>query len=154
MTTKLVVRNKGLVLHWGHDRFYLDSVLLMASLGLLLLGFVMVASASLHLGEKMANDSFYFLKHQLVHITLGLLSGWLVASVELETWKKWSMLLYFLGIVLLLLVLIPGVGKVVNGSSRWVNLFGLRIQVSEVFKLIAVIYMAGYIDRNIQTVRH
>jgi cell division protein FtsW len=154
MTTKLVVRNKGLVLHWGHDRFYLDSVLLMASLGLLLLGFVMVASASLHLGEKMANDSFYFLKHQLVHITLGLLSGWLVASVELETWKKWSMLLYFLGIVLLLLVLIPGVGKVVNGSSRWVNLFGLRIQVSEVFKLIAVIYMAGYIDRHIQTVRH
>jgi cell division protein FtsW len=50
-------------------------------------------------------------------------------------------------------VLIPGIGKVVNGSSRWINLLGLRIQVSEVFKLIAVIYMASFIDRHIRIVR-
>jgi cell division protein FtsW len=154
MTTRVAVRNKGIVLHWGDRFFYLDTVLLMAALGLLLLGFVMVASASLHLGEKMANDSFYFLKHQMFHIAVGLGAGCTVASVRLETWRKWSLPLYLLGLFLLVLVLIPGIGKVVNGSSRWINLFGLRIQVSEVFKLIAAIYMAGYIDRHLDTVRH
>jgi len=56
-------------------------------------------------------------------------------------------------LLMLVVVLIPGVGKVVNGSSRWISLLGLRIQVSEVFKLIAVIFMAGYIERQLTVVR-
>ncbi|MGX2039139.1 putative lipid II flippase FtsW [Methylocaldum sp. MU1018] len=153
MKAKVTVRGRGLVLHWRDRRFYLDTILLMASLALLLLGFVMVASASLHLGEKIADDSFYFPKHQLAHIAVGLLAGCFVATVKLESWQKLSMALFLLGLVLLVLVLIPGVGKVVNGSSRWINLFGLRVQVSEVFKLIVVIYMASYIHRHLRTVR-
>jgi cell division protein FtsW len=126
---------------------------MVVSLFLLLFGFVMVASASLHLGDKLANDSFYFPRHQLIHIFLGLLVGCVAASVRLETWRNISMQLFFVGLLLLMLVLIPGIGKVVNGSSRWINLLGIRIQVSEVFKLIAVIYMASFIDRHINIVR-
>ena len=145
--------HRGLVMRWRDHRFYLDSMLLITSLALLLFGYVMVASASLHLGDKLADDSFYFPRHQLIHILLGLVVGCSAASVRLETWRKISVPLYFFGLVLLLLVLIPGVGKVVNGSSRWINLLGVRIQVSEVFKLIAVVYMASFIDRHINVVR-
>jgi len=147
------VRAKGFLLRWGEHFFYLDTVLMVASVAILLLGFVMVASASLHLGEKMANDSFYFLKHQAVHIAIGVITGLMVVQVKLETWEKWSVWLFMAGLVMLVVVLIPGIGKVVNGSSRWISLFGLRIQVSEVFKLIAVIFMAGYIERQLQVVR-
>ncbi|MGZ8215816.1 putative lipid II flippase FtsW [Methylomagnum sp.] len=146
-------RGKGLVLQYRDSRFYLDTGLLLASLGLLLLGYVMVASASLHLGDKMAEDSFYFPKHQLIHIGMGIIAGIAAASVRLETWRKHSMTLYFFGLALLVLVLVPGVGKMVNGSVRWISLFGVRIQVSEVFKLIAVIYMASFIDRQVRLVR-
>lgn len=146
-------RGRGMLLQWGERRFYLDTVLLLATLGLLLLGYVMVASASLHLGDRMGEDSFYFPRHQLLHIALGLVVGIVCANVRLESWRNSSMLLYVLGIVLLLVVLIPGVGIVVNGSRRWLNLLGVRIQVSEAFKLIAVIYMASFIDRRINLVR-
>ncbi|MGI9212008.1 MAG: putative lipid II flippase FtsW [Methylococcaceae bacterium] len=147
------IRAKGLVLRWGSHFFYLDTVLLLSAMAILLLGFVMVASASLHLGEKMANDSFYFLKHQAVHIAIGCATGLAVVQVKLETWEKWSVWLFIAGLIMLVVVLIPGVGKVVNGSSRWISVLGLRIQVSEVFKLIAVIFMAGYIERQLKVVR-
>ena len=153
MTRPVTRRGRGMVLQWRDHRFYLDTLLLLASLGLLLLGYVMVASASLHLGDKLAEDSLYFPRHQLLHIALGLVVGGLAASVRLETWRNASMPLYFAGLLLLILVLIPGIGKVVNGSARWINLLGLRIQVSEVFKLIAVIYTASFIDRHIHLVR-
>ncbi|HUL12276.1 MAG TPA: putative lipid II flippase FtsW [Methylococcaceae bacterium] len=153
MKTRVAGRSRGLVLQWGHHRFYLDTVLLSASMGVLLLGFIMVASASLHLGEKLADDSFYFPKHQLAHVAMGLMAGVFVACRRLEFWEKSSKTLLLVGLVLLVLVLIPGLGKSVNGSSRWLSLVGVRIQVSEVFKLIAVVYMASYITRHLQTVR-
>ncbi|SMF93795.1 cell division protein FtsW [Methylomagnum ishizawai] len=154
MKTRVAVRSQGMVLQWGDKRFYLDTLLLLASLGLLLFGYVMVASASLHLGDKMSQDSFYFPRHQLLHIGMGLATGLIAASVKLETWKNNSMLLYLFGLVLLVLVLIPGIGKMVNGSYRWISLLGIRIQVSEVFKLIAAIYVASFIDRHLPLVRN
>ncbi|GAB6046773.1 putative lipid II flippase FtsW [Methyloparacoccus murrellii] len=153
MSAILSTPSRGLILQWRGNRFYIDTPLLLTSLALLLFGYVMVASASLHLGDKFADDSFYFPRHQLIHIALGLVVGLWAASVKLETWREISLPLYFVGLFLLVLVLIPGIGKVVNGSARWINLLGVRIQVSEVFKLIAVIYMASFIDRHITVVR-
>jgi cell division protein FtsW len=153
MKTRVAGKSRGLVLQWGHHRFYLDTVLLSAAMGLLVLGYVMVASASLHLGEKLAEDSFYFPKHQLIHVAMGLVAGVCVACQRLDFWEKSCKILFLAGVVLLILVLIPGLGKSVNGSSRWLSLIGVRIQVSEVFKLISVVYMASYITRHLQTVR-
>lgn len=154
MKTRTIGRTqRGWVLQWRDKRFYLDTALLGAAMGLLVLGFVMVASASLHLGEKMANDSFYFPKHQLVHVFLGIATGIFVASRKLESWEKSSMTLFFVGLILLVIVLIPGLGKTVNGAQRWLNLLGIRVQVSEIFKLIAVIYMASFITHQLKVVR-
>lgn len=153
MKTHIAGKNRGLVLQWGHRRFYLDTVLLTASMGILVLGYIMVASASLHLGEKLANDSFYFPKHQLIHVAMGLAAAVFVASRPLSFWEKSAMPLFLFGLVLLALVLIPGLGKTVNGSARWLSLLGVRIQVSEVFKLIAVVYMATFITHRLVMVR-
>ncbi|MBS1212107.1 MAG: ftsW [Proteobacteria bacterium] len=153
MTRVLSAKGRGLVLQWGARRFYVDTILLSASMGLLVLGYVMVASASLHLGEKLADDSFYFPKHQLVHIAMGLASAALVALQPLEFWKKAAPVLLLIGMGLLLLVLVPGLGKSVNGSARWLSFAGTRIQVSEVFKMISVVYMASYITRRMNLVR-
>ncbi len=153
MNMPVAGRSRGLVLQWGHKRFYLDTVLLGASMGILVLGFIMVASASLHLGEKLANDSFYFPKHQLVHVFMGLAAAVLVGSLRLDFWEKYAKVLFGIGLLLLGLVLIPGLGKTVNGSARWLSILGLRIQVSEVFKLIAVIYMSTFITHHMQMVR-
>lgn len=144
---------KGLVLAWGQSRFYVDTMLLLAAGGLLILGFIMVSSASLHLGDKLADDSFFFPKHQFAHIGFGLLIASLVACIRLETWDRSSMVLLVAGLVLLVIVLVPGLGTKVNGATRWLNLLGLRVQVSEVFKLLAVIYVASYISRHVQSVR-
>lgn len=153
MRTLVAGKNRGLVLQWGHKRFYLDTVLLSVSMGVLVLGYIMVASASIHLGEKLANDSFYFPKHQLAHVFLGIVAAVIVASRPLAFWEKHSRVLFMAGLFLLVLVLVPGLGKSVNGSVRWLSILGLRIQVSEVFKLIAVVYMATFITHHLQMVR-
>ncbi|HWP00281.1 MAG TPA: putative lipid II flippase FtsW [Methylococcus sp.] len=153
MNARVSTQSRGFVVRWRGRRFYLDTILLSVSLALMLFGFVMVSSASLHLGEKMAYDSFYYPRQQLLHIVLGLLTGFLVARCRLETLQRSSRALFWFGLVLLVLVLIPGLGKSVNGSARWLTLFGFRVQVSEVFKLLSVIYLAGYIDRHLATVR-
>jgi cell division protein FtsW len=151
MKPRLAKRQQGLVLQFRQKRFYVDPLLLVAVLSLLLLGYVMSSSASLHLGDRLADD-FYYPRQQLVHIALGLMAGCAVASINLEIWKKTSHGLFLGGLILLVLVLIPGLGTKVNGSMRWLDI-GIRIQVSEVFKLITVIYTASYIDRHVETVR-
>ena len=134
-------------------RFYIDPVLVSASIGLLLIGYIMVASSSLHLGAKMADNSMYYPIRQLAHIGLGLFLAAVAFCVPLKIWENIGPWLFIGGIVLLLLVLIPGVGVKVNGSVRWISVSGFRIQVSEVVKLISVVYVAGYVTRHQDTVQ-
>ena len=128
-------------------QFHLDPVLFVVSASLLLIGYVMVASASLHLGIKMAGDGLYYPVRQLVHIVLGLVFGGGVAAVPMRFWEKNGSWLFIVGLLLLIVVLIPSLGVKVNGSMRWLSIGGMRIQVSEVVKFFSVIYMAGYVTR-------
>jgi cell division protein FtsW len=134
-------------------RFYIDPLLLGACLSLLVLGYTMVVSSSLHLGLKMTGKELYYPLRQLIHIALGLFLGVCAASVPMSFWQKSGQWLFLSGLVLLILVLIPGLGVKVNGSVRWMSIAGIRIQVSEVVKFFAVIYMAGYVTRHQQSVR-
>lgn len=134
-------------------RFHFDPLLLATCMGLLLIGFVMVTSSSLHLGVKMADDSLYYPIRQLMHIGLGLFLGACVMAVPMHVWEKWGPGLFIAGLLLLVMVLVPGLGVKVNGSVRWLSVGGLRIQVSEVVKFFAVIYIAGYVTRHQQAVR-
>lgn len=135
------------------SRFHFDSLLLTVSISLLLIGYVMVASASLHLGIKLTGDGFYYPVRQLIHIGLGLIFGGAVAAVPMKVWEENGPRLFLVGLLLLVIVLIPGLGVRVNGSVRWLSLGGIRIQVSEVVKFFSVIYMAGYVTRYQESVQ-
>ena len=134
-------------------RWHIDQPLMFACFSLLSIGFIMVTSASLHLGVKMANDISHYPFNQLIHIILGLFFAAVVTQIPMRTWESIGQLLFILGILLLMIVLIPGVGSKVNGSVRWLSLFGLRVQVSELVKFISIIYMAGYINRHAEHIK-
>ncbi len=127
--------------------FHFDPVMVFVSASLLLIGYVMVGSASLHLGIKMTGDGLYYPLRQLAHIGMGITLGTGIATVPMRVWEKNGPQLFIAGLMLLIIVLIPGLGVKVNGSVRWLSLGGLRIQVSEVVKFFSVIYMAGYVTR-------
>ena len=130
-------------------RFHFDPLLIVVSLSLLLIGYVMVASSSLHLGAKLnSGNEFHYPLRQSLHIGLGLFLGVIVAKTPLQFWENWGQRLFIMGIVLLMIVLVPGLGVKVNGSTRWLSLFGIRLQVSEIVKYFSVIYMAGYVTRH------
>jgi cell division protein FtsW len=107
----------------------------------------------LHLGVKMGASTLHYPVRQLIHIGLGMVLGAIIAAVPIRKWEQWGPWLFIAGLLLLVIVLIPGLGVKVNGSVRWLALGGLRIQVSEVVKFFAVIYMAGYVTRHQQTVQ-
>ena len=134
-------------------RFHYDPILVLACSSLLIIGYVMVASSSLHLGTKFAENSFHYPIRQSIHIGLGLLLGIGVALTPVDIWQKSGQWLFILGLFLLVIVLIPGLGVKVNGSTRWLSLGGMRIQVSELVKYFAVIYMAGYVTRHQKSIR-
>lgn len=137
----------------GPKKIYIDQALLLSCFSLLGIGFVMVTSASLHLGVKMANDISHYPFKQLVHIIIGLSFAAGITQVSMRSWERAGQSLFIFGLALLLIVLIPGIGIKVNGSIRWLSIFGLRIQVSEVVKFISVIYIAGYVTRHSDHVR-
>ncbi len=133
--------------------FHIDWLLFVISFALLGIGYVMMVSSSLHLGTKLSGNSMYYPLRQLTHIVIGLILGLFVTTTPLKTWERLGPLLLIAGLVSLVAVLIPGLGVKVNGSSRWLSLFGIRIQASEFVKLVSVVYIAGYVDRYQKTVQ-
>jgi cell division protein FtsW len=123
----------------------IDYALVGVTLALLGLGLVMVASASLH---KLESAPFHFVQRHLIAMTLGLLGGLIVSRVPVAFWQRSGTLLYFLGLLLLVLVLVPGVGREANGATRWIPMGPLNLQGSELMKLIIVVYIAGYLERR------
>lgn len=128
-----------------------DPALLWSSLVLLMIGMVMVYSASIAIAEAgrfSGNHPAFFLIRHAVFLAIGLIAAGLAFQVPLSTWQKMAPWLFVAGFVLLALVLIPGVGKDVNGARRWLSLGFANLQPSELMKLFAVIYAADYTVRK------
>lgn len=127
----------------------MDYLLLFICTSLLLMGFIMVTSSSLHIGERMSHaNALHYPVRQLMHIVFGLCVAIAVAFIPLRVWEKVGPWLFIAGLALLVFVLVPGIGIKVKGSTRWMALAGIRIQVSEIVKFISVVYMAGYVTRH------
>ncbi len=125
-----------------------DWWLLCAALVLLCFGLVMVSSASMTVGDRLAGDPFYYVWRQLFAMGLGVTGGLILFQASMEQWRKMGPLLVFFGLLLLMLVLVPGVGKSVNGATRWIPLGIFNLQSSEFMKLFMVLYIAGYLVRR------
>lgn len=128
-----------------------DWGLMFATLGLLMIGLVMVYSASTSIAEaKSANHqaSFYLIRHAM-YLVIGLGMGYAAFQVPILTWQKLAPVLFIAGAVLLILVLVPFLGREVNGSRRWIPLGPLgNFQPSELMKFATVLYAADYTVRK------
>lgn len=132
----------------------LDPWLLGATMVLLVIGLMMVYSASISLADKGTGNSMYFLIRQLAHVTLGVGVMWIVAQSRISMWENLGPILLLFAIALLIAVLIPGVGVKINGSMRWIRLGGFNLQPSELAKLFMIIYVAGYLVRKQEELRN
>ncbi|MGB5276454.1 MAG: putative lipid II flippase FtsW [Gammaproteobacteria bacterium] len=131
----------------------LDPVLLITSFALLAIGLVMVTSASISVADRNLSSPFYYMQRQAIFIVLGLIAASIVCQVRLVHWEKSGMALLGFSLFLLVMVLIPGVGKEVNGSTRWIALGVFNLQVSEAVKLFLIVYVAGYLVRHGESVK-
>lgn len=125
-----------------------DKWLIIAIGSIVVLGLLMMTSASIVISDKLMHQPFYFLFKQLIFLTVGITAGALVIQLEITFWERHGGLLLLAVLLMLALVLIPGVGHRVNGSARWLGYGPLSLQVSEFTKLVMVIYMAGYLVRR------
>lgn len=130
-----------------------DLWLLSVTLALLVLGLIMVSSASITIADRQLSDPFYYSSRQLSYIGLALVAVIFVLQVPLARLERFSLWLLGLGIALLVVVLLPGIGREVNGSVRWLPMGLFNLQVSEFMKLVVVIYMASYLTRRAVLVR-
>ncbi len=139
-------------MHW-FDLDDLDPVLTIVFISLLTIGVIMVASSSISVADRNFSNPFYYLQRQLVFVVMGVFAALSVFKIRLVQWEKSGVSLLIFALFLLVLVLMPGVGKTVNGSTRWLPLGVISLQVSELVKLFLVIYVAGYLVRHGDAVR-
>ena len=127
----------------------LNDRMLMAVLAvLLLMGLVMVASSSVAVAERATGGELYYFVRQLAFAGLGLGAAAVMYCIPMQHWERASFVLLALALVLLIAVLIPGVGVVVNGARRWIDLGPVNLQASEPARLCLFLYMAGYVTRH------
>ena len=130
-----------------------DVALMMSAMLLLGIGLVMVASSSIEIADRATGDPLYYFKRQLIFALIGVFAGILLTKIRLTHWENSGMALLFFMVCLLVLILIPGLGRTVNGSTRWLALGPIGLQVSEVVKLLLIIYLAGYVVRQGKQIR-
>lgn len=128
--------------------FMFDQVLVIVPGALLVLGLIMVGSASISIAERHAGDAFYYLWRQLAYVSFGLLIGCGVFFIPMRIWEKIGPGLILVSVVLLMALFLPGLGHEVNGSLRWIRVGPINLQVSEFVKLFAILYLAGYLVRH------
>ena len=131
-----------------HGAVHLDPVTLALSLAIVLLGLVMVTSASVSIAGQESGQPFYYLERQLFLTLIGGACAALVFSIPTELLERASLPLLAIAIALLLIVLVPGLGHSVNGSRRWLRLAGANFQVSELARVLVLIYIASYAVRR------
>ncbi|MEY2854533.1 MAG: hypothetical protein RL030_1665 [Pseudomonadota bacterium] len=130
-----------------------DPILVGLVLSILLLGLVMVTSASISIASRDGGDPFRYLERQLLLTFGGLVLALLVSAVPTVWLEKYSTAMLAVAALLLVLVLIPGIGHVVNGSRRWIRLAGFNLQASEVARVLVLIWLAGYAVRREKELR-
>jgi cell division protein FtsW len=131
-----------------------DFVIFLVTILLLSIGLIMVFSSSAIRAGVEQNDSFYFLKRQLIWALIGLAGMFSVMNVDYWHYKKWANVLLVINLILLVLVLIPGIGTEIRGSRRWLGIGSLSFTPSEMMKISLIIFMAKSLSLNQDNLKH
>lgn len=129
-----------------------DRTLLWLTFGLAAIGFIMVTSASMPIGQRLTNDPFFFAKRDGVYLILAFILAIITLRLPMEFWQRYSATMLLGSIILLMIVTV--VGSSVKGASRWIDLGLLRIQPAELTKLSLFCYIANYLVRKGDEVRN
>lgn len=129
-----------------------DRTLLWLTLGLAAIGFVMITSASMPVGQRLGSDPFLFTKRYAAFLALAFVLAMVTLRLPMAFWQRHSTVMLLASIVMLLVVLV--VGSSVNGASRWIAFGPLRIQPAELSKLALFCYLANYLVRKVDEVRN
>ena len=135
----------------SQTRWHLDMRLLLPVFALLSIGLIMVASASFSFAEHRLGDQLFFFKRHLAYLIIA--AGAMAAGffVSPSVWANYGRLWILLAIFLLVIVLIPGIGREVNGSRRWLAFAGFTLQVSELVKVATVVFLAAHLEKHRET---
>jgi cell division protein FtsW len=131
----------------------LDPVLLGITLTLLFGGLVILASASISTADNASGDPFFYVSRQAIAALLGGVAGFICLFVPMRFWQSTGPLMLLMCFALLLVVLVPGIGNKVNGSTRWIRFGFINLQASELARLCMMIYLAGYLVRQNKSLR-
>ena len=130
-----------------------DLALVLVVAALLAIGLVMVASASTSIAERAFGDPLHYFRRQSMHAAVAVAALVLAVRLPVRLWVRSGPVLMIVATALLVLVLIPGVGREVNGSARWLGIGGFNLQPSEFAKLAFVIYLAADAVRREEKIR-
>jgi cell division protein FtsW len=133
---------------------HVDAVTLSLVAAIVLLGLVMVTSASISIASRNGGDEFAFLERQLVLCMIGFVLAALVFCVRTEFLEKMAWPLLIVAVALLFIVLIPGLGHMVNGSRRWIRILGFNFQASELARVLVLVFIASYAVRREEELRN
>lgn len=130
----------------------LNRILLLTVL-LLFFGLLMMTSASVEIANSQHSDPFFFLRRQLIFAVIGFVVLGVTLHVPVQVWRSYGWVLLMGSFALLLLVLVPGVGESIKGSTRRIDLIVFDLQPSELVKVFMVIYLAAFLERQLDEVR-
>ena len=135
------------------QRFYWDPVMAAVTMTLLLVGLVMVTSASISIADTRQGDPFFYLERQLLFALVGCAAAVVLATVRADAWDRLGVILLIAALVLLVAVLVPGIGAAVNGSRRWLRVGPINFQASELARVFVLVYLASYAVRRREELR-
>lgn len=135
------------------SKINIDSWLLFSSLFLVMFGLLMVTSASMNIAKLQFGSSLYFAIRHGVMLSLSILVLYLTLFIPIYKWQKYSFLLLAVAVVLLLAVCIPGIGRQINGSRRWLAFAGFTFQASELAKCAMILFVSDFLSRKEQLLR-
>lgn len=131
-----------------------DYWLLFVVTALTLFGLLMISSSSVVISFERFGANWYYLSRQAIAVLVGMVALAISANIDYRFWRKIASPLMAISLVLLVLVFIPGIGLKLSGASRWINLGPVLFQPSELVKLTFVIYLAAWLERRGESIKH
>jgi cell division protein FtsW len=132
---------------------HLDTVTIAIVMSIVLFGLIMVTSASVSIASQDTGQPFYYLERQLLLTLIGTACAAVLFCIHTDVLERVSVPLLITALVLLFVVLVPGLGHTVNGSRRWLHVLGLNFQVSELARVLVLVYLASYAVRREEELR-
>jgi cell division protein FtsW len=123
-----------------------DKPLVFISAAIIIFGLIMLSSASSVIAYNTYHDSYYFFKHQIFGLLIGLVGAWFFSRVDYHVWRKYAFWMLVASVGLLLLVFIPGLSARWGSSRSWINVFGYSLQPAEFVKITFLLYLAAWLE--------